>query len=128
MNRDTYLGLPDNVKKVIDEIWTAPSPPVDYYASYCREAALEGLELSKDLGVRIVLLSPETSKEWQKLINPPAVWEKGIVNAEEAGATTIRALVDEGVKYIEEYEVQNQPYKNNFELFADKYPGVVVIK
>jgi len=122
MNMDTYNSLPEDVKKVIDDLW---EPAGDFYAEIDRNGALEGLDYCKENGVRIVQLSPEKAKEWQKIVDPPSIWESYIKETEAKGYD-VRPLMDKLIGLIEKYEAEH-PGLTDFERWNELNPGYLEV-
>lgn len=105
MNEDVYNSLPESAKKVLAEIAPIAS---QFEAKANFEDAMKGFKQAKDLGQRIIQLSPEESLRLQKAMDPPTIWEGGIISAEKAGNRNVRKMMDRAVKMLNEKNAKNK--------------------
>jgi TRAP-type C4-dicarboxylate transport system substrate-binding protein len=81
MNKDKYESLPEDVKKVMDELY---SEMAAFTGKYLDEHTQESLKWSeKTEGLKMVPLTEEEAKKWDEKIKP--INEKAVINAEKKG-------------------------------------------
>jgi TRAP-type C4-dicarboxylate transport system substrate-binding protein len=101
MNQNVWNSLPEDVQKVIDELYLEmPKTAGEYMDSYVQEA-LEWSE--KEYGLQTVTLSDEESKRWEEKIKP--VIEQSVQRAEEKGLPGARYR-DRIIELIEKYSAR----------------------
>lgn len=115
MNADVWNSLPDDVKKAFIEAAPVASE-FERKANY--DDAMAGFKLARQHGVRLVQFSQEESLKWQKVADPPSIWEEGIKTAEKAGHKNARELFEKALKLVKDYEAQN-PHKTLMEQFFE---------
>jgi len=123
MNLDTYNSFPDSVKEVINELSVETT---EWVARGEKEQGFEGLDYAKELGVDIVVLSPEKADEWWEAADVEGIWGKYIQDAEEKGVTAARPVFEKLVELVREYD-EAHPRKLWIEEWGDSNPGVVKI-
>lgn len=115
-NKDAYNELPDNIKKILVDIAPIAS---DTCVKANEEDAMAGYKLAKQLDKRLVQLTPEEALQWQKVINPQAVWEGSLKTAEAAGHKNVRQIMDKMVKALQDYNAKH-PSKTIMEKFFEQ--------
>ena len=115
MNLDKWNSLTDSQKKVIDEI-----APVLAAVNKEREykQGMDALKHASEQGVKIVLLSPEGAKAWQRVANPEALWDKSLAGAEQAGYKDVWKYKDMIKNFLADYE-KSHSYKSLVEEFLE---------
>lgn len=114
MNLQTYNKLPEDVKKIIEEI--APFA-TEHYAKADDEDGFRGLELARQKGLTLLQLPPDEAERWRKAVNPPSIWERYIKEAEAAGYPA-RNIMEKALK-IWDREKKNHPHNPLFNRFME---------
>ncbi|MGE0801091.1 MAG: TRAP transporter substrate-binding protein [Lautropia sp.] len=122
INIDTYNRLPDSAKKVIAEL---EKDVPQHFNRLDREASNKAFDTLKQKGIDIVQLSPETAKQWYKVINPPAIWDVYVKEAEARGLKP-RPVLERLVAIAREHEAKH-PGKTVVEQWAEANPGYVKV-
>jgi|GEM_PF-3359082 TRAP-type C4-dicarboxylate transport system, periplasmic component len=114
-NQDAYNELPDSAKQVIAEIADIPAQVCDQ-AFY--DSTMAGYKMVEQNGGSLVQLTPEQAAVWQEKINPQALWEANIKAAEGAGYNNVRALLDQEIQIMKDYDAQH-PHKTLLEQYLE---------
>ncbi len=98
MNKDKWNALPDEVKKVFDELsdqW------VDVHGNAWDKADQEGREFTKSLDNEVIQLSEEESRKWREAVEPVIMdYAQNTPNG-QAYVDKVQSLID---KYSQEYK------------------------
>lgn len=114
-NKDAYDELPDSAKKVIAEIADIPAQVCDK-AFY--DTTMAGYKMVEQNGGTLLQLTPEQAANWQKMINPEALWESNIKAAEAAGYKNVRELLAKEIQIMQDYDAKH-PHKTLLEQYMD---------
>jgi hypothetical protein len=79
---------------------------------------MDALKHASEQGVKIVLLSPEGAKAWQRVANPEALWDKSLAGAEQAGYKDVWKYKDMIKNFLADYE-KSHSYKSLVEEFLE---------
>ena len=123
INVDVYNKFSDIAKRAVEDL-AAIIP--DRHRKLEQKEILAGLELAAENGVDIAQLTREESARWNKLINPESIYDVFIKKAEEAGQPNARKYMEKVIAWQDEWEAEN-PFRNAFEIYAEKNPGAVRI-
>lgn len=115
VNLDTWNALPDDVKKVMEEV--AAEVP-DKYIEITNAAVSKAVDtiIATDT-LEVVLTSPEEDAAW-KDETAQAVWNKWIADMDERGLDG-KAILDAYVELVEKHE-PDAKYKTGFELYRER--------
>jgi len=90
MNMDTWNKLPDDVKKVMDDLGREQA---EWTGKYMDEHVIKSLEWSKkNHGLQVITLPPEELKKWHDLLEP--ITKKWIEDAKAKGLPAEQMLAD----------------------------------
>ena len=112
MNRDLYNSLPEDVKKVMEEV-NAEYPNQFYQTLVAQEDT--DAPMLRQAGVKFAALSPQESQRWRSVV-VPALWDKWVAETDAKGLPG-KELVDRYTKLIEKYKGQSK-YVTAVERFA----------
>jgi len=100
MNRDSYAQLPDDLKKIFMDTtleWSALSLSEDDPTTIAA-----GIALAEELGNEIAYLTDSEIAEWYEFAKP--IQEQWIADSEAKGFSNARAIYDDMMQMIAEYE------------------------
>ena len=104
LNLDFWNELPPDIQKIMIDAAPATSK-ADSAAT--DEQCFAGLDLARKHNANIKVLSLAEAQAIQNKINPPSIWEDGIKAAEAAGYKNTRALMDQAVKLLQDWDAKN---------------------